>query len=330
MKMKKIKNYILTFIICLFGSFVVSNYVGAVPNNAYEDSSNVSVVVPNAKLDNQGNIISSNILAVTDINSNYSNSVGSMTYTADSGSGRLTLNGSFSGSLGGFNFNLPFPINTDSSKTYTFAFINKTGSCSSTASGNVWAIGLNSPLLSIRCDTSTNDYITYKGGSMSNLSLWVNIKGNTGSSGTTTFNNFSFQIAVFEGNWSGVTYYSRPGEILFYSSEGYNENEVYANGYDNGYSVGSTEGNRIGYNEGYEAGQTYAFDNGYQQGYNEGYINGTGEDNTLVGMVTAIIETPFNMFADIFNVNFLGVNLASFFFSIISVLIIYWLIRKLL
>lgn len=96
--------------------------------------------------------------------------------------------------------------------------------------------------------------------------------------------------------------------------------------YDVGYRVGYTHGK----NDGYGLGNTTGYDKGYSDGYKKAsQIVSKPGNNTLVGMVGTLIETPVNMFIDIFNFEFLGVNLVTFFFSLLSLIIVVWLIKYL-
>lgn len=104
-------------------------------------------------------------------------------------------------------------------------------------------------------------------------------------------------------------------------------NNSYALGYTNGYNNGATSGEKVGYENGFVNGEKEGYFNGFNAGLLHQEENGP---NTLGGMVSALISTPFNMLSDFFNFNFLGVNLSDFFFSIMSLLIVIWLIKEFL
>lgn len=92
----------------------------------------------------------------------------------------------------------------------------------------------------------------------------------------------------------------------------------YNTGYDKGNSNGYNTGYRSGYDKGYNEGKAY----GYNEGFNEGYEQGTGGNNTLVGMIYAIVDVPFKVLKDSMNFNFLGINVADFIFSALTMIIV--------
>lgn len=92
----------------------------------------------------------------------------------------------------------------------------------------------------------------------------------------------------------------------------------YNTGYDKGNSNGYNTGYQSGYDKGYNEGKAY----GYNEGFNEGYEQGTGSDNTLVGMIYAIVDVPFKVLKDSMNFNFLGINVADFIFSALTMIIV--------
>lgn len=92
----------------------------------------------------------------------------------------------------------------------------------------------------------------------------------------------------------------------------------YNTGYDKGNSNGYNTGYQSGYDKGYNEGKAY----GHNEGFNEGYEQGTGSDNTLVGMIYAIVDAPFKVLKDSMNFNFLGINVADFIFSALTMIIV--------
>lgn len=78
------------------------------------------------------------------------------------------------------------------------------------------------------------------------------------------------------------------------------------------------------YNNGYTAGNNAGYENGYLEG-----VNDTETDsNTLTGLFNAVLTSPVNMIANIFNFEFLGVNISALIFSIVSMFIVIWLIKR--
>lgn len=92
----------------------------------------------------------------------------------------------------------------------------------------------------------------------------------------------------------------------------------YNTGYDKGNSIGYNSGYQSGYDKGYNEGKAYS----YNEGFNEGYEQGAGSNNTLVGMIYAIVDVPFKVLKDSMNFNFLGINVADFIFSALTMIIV--------
>ncbi len=92
----------------------------------------------------------------------------------------------------------------------------------------------------------------------------------------------------------------------------------YNTGYDKGNSMGYNAGYQSGYDKGYNEGKAY----GYNEGFNKGYEQGAGGNNTLVGMIYAIVDAPFKVLKDSMNFNFLGINVADFIFSALTMIIV--------
>ncbi len=88
--------------------------------------------------------------------------------------------------------------------------------------------------------------------------------------------------------------------------------------YDKGNSNGYNTGYQSGYDKGYNEGKAY----GYNEGFNKGYEQGAGGNNTLVGMIYAIVDAPFKVLKDSMNFNFLGINVADFIFSALTMIIV--------
>ncbi|MDE6242312.1 MAG: hypothetical protein K2M08_07845 [Anaeroplasmataceae bacterium] len=96
----------------------------------------------------------------------------------------------------------------------------------------------------------------------------------------------------------------------------------YGQGFNAGYTSGLENGKEQGYNNGFNDGIEQGKNEGYQSGYNQGYTDGSGSDNTLVGMMFAIVDAPFQILKDSMNFNFLGVNIADFIFSFITLILV--------
>lgn len=87
--------------------------------------------------------------------------------------------------------------------------------------------------------------------------------------------------------------------------------------YQQGFNNGKNEGLSIGYDNGYSVGSS----SGYNEGLEEGKIIGAVESNdySFFGLISAVIDTPIQLFKSLFNFNFLGVNLFAFFTSILTI-----------
>lgn len=87
-----------------------------------------------------------------------------------------------------------------------------------------------------------------------------------------------------------------------------------------------------GYNEGYELGVRNGFESGRSQGYDAGYAKGVADSNeyTWNGLIGSVIDVPVQAFTSLFNFEILGVNMASFFFALLSVCIVLVVIKMIL
>lgn len=83
--------------------------------------------------------------------------------------------------------------------------------------------------------------------------------------------------------------------------------------YDRGYEAGKQDGVQQGYESGYNAGDSI----GYNRGYSEGIEN--ANQYTFRRLITAVIDTPVQVFTDLFNFEILGVNLTGFFLGLFSI-----------
>lgn len=118
-------------------------------------------------------------------------------------------------------------------------------------------------------------------------------------------------------------------------------NQGYNTGYDEGYSAGYSYGHDIGYDDGVEDGSSdfistpqfeNAINNSYTDGYNDGYTEGTlsGNPYTFKNLFFAVFDVPVQVITGLFNWNFLGVNLKDFVFTILTLGLIAFLIKRIL
>lgn len=101
--------------------------------------------------------------------------------------------------------------------------------------------------------------------------------------------------------WNNVNYECLSSTIQIVSEPEYSFQE----GYDLGYQVG------------YEAGESV------------GYIDGVDDSNTYTfsSLISSIVDVPIRAFSSLFNFEVLGINLASFFFSLLTICIVLLIVK---
>lgn len=82
------------------------------------------------------------------------------------------------------------------------------------------------------------------------------------------------------------------------------------------------------YNEGYAVGKK----EGYSNGYEVGVVAGASSANeyTFDGLLSAVFDVPVRTFTSLFNFDLLGINLANFFLSLLTLAIIIAVVRRLI
>lgn len=124
-------------------------------------------------------------------------------------------------------------------------------------------------------------------------------------------------------------------------------NEGYREGYDEGYELGYQFGEDHGYQEGQQDGISAGYQNGYNIGFNEGrqegYDIGYGqgyEDGQAhpvykdayeldIGEIfSGVSSVPKNIINTVFDINLFGINVAGFLGSILIVVIVAFVIKK--
>ena len=102
-------------------------------------------------------------------------------------------------------------------------------------------------------------------------------------------------------------------------------NAGFANGYMNGYDVG--------YSDGYSTAQEKEYTNGYNvgktEGYNTGYNAGAaaGNDYTFVRLLTAVVDAPIQAFSGLMDFTILGINMKSFYLSLLTACVMITMIK---
>ena len=132
-------------------------------------------------------------------------------------------------------------------------------------------------------------------------SPYMNIYRNTIDDTLLEYNSHAYGIPLADG----IRYY-----------EWYLANKDVAGGYQSGY------------NKGYEMGKTQGYNNGYNAGYNQGVAD--ENDYTFDGLLSAIFDVPVRTFTSLFNFDILGVNLTSFFLSMLTLAVVIAITRGLL
>lgn len=94
-------------------------------------------------------------------------------------------------------------------------------------------------------------------------------------------------------------------------------------GYDEGYDYGYDDGEHDGYNEGASEG----YQDGYEAGYDEGIKKGEEVNANLGDMFLNILDSPRQAISNILNFEFLGINLASLVFFLITAILVVVIIK---
>lgn len=99
--------------------------------------------------------------------------------------------------------------------------------------------------------------------------------------------------------------------------------------YSQGYDVGFAEGNNAGYYNGFEMGYDKGYGDGFPDGKDVGYYDGVADagDYSFFSLISSLIDAPIQAFTGLFNFEVLGVNLASFFFALLSVCVVLTIVK---
>ena len=99
--------------------------------------------------------------------------------------------------------------------------------------------------------------------------------------------------------------------------------------YEIGVEVGKDIGYRDGLKDGYASGKIDGYDLGKADGRDLGYQEGLNDAHqfTFFNFFTAIFDVPIRALTGLFNFEFLGINLWAFLRSIITVAVIYFVIK---
>lgn len=108
----------------------------------------------------------------------------------------------------------------------------------------------------------------------------------------------------------------------FWNGYEYAKDENYNNGYDEGYLSGKDDFYSSGYDDGYSSG--------YGVGFSEGESSALSSKDTFKSFMYSIIDAPFNVLSNAFSFEVFGINLSYFLISIVSLLLVAVVIRKLI
>lgn len=133
---------------------------------------------------------------------------------------------------------------------------------------------------------------------------------------------FSIRIPCdMTGENAHIASYFEYTDRYYYLVGTFLDDDVFKEGYDSGYSIGEN----VGYDKGYTTGNNV----GYNNGYNAGRIDGIADANnySFFSLISAVIDVPVQAFMGLFNFELLGVNLADFFLSLLTLSFIVTLLR---
>lgn len=102
--------------------------------------------------------------------------------------------------------------------------------------------------------------------------------------------------------------------------------------YSQGYDVGFADGNNTGYDNGYDIGFEDGHNEGFSEGKDVGYYYGVADagDYSFFSLISSLIDAPIQAFTGLFNFELLGVNLASFFFALLTVCVVLTIVKMII
>lgn len=103
----------------------------------------------------------------------------------------------------------------------------------------------------------------------------------------------------------------------------------YQGGYDDGYAYGYSDGEKFGQQSGYADGYKAGFAVGETSGKNTGYQEGVSaaNDYSFFSLISAVVDVPIQAFTSLFDFEILGINMQSFFLSLMTVCVIIAVLR---
>lgn len=105
------------------------------------------------------------------------------------------------------------------------------------------------------------------------------------------------------------------------------EASAYQDGYNAGININQTASYNTGYDTGYNAGfsegQQASADNGYLNGYNDGVTSSNG----AMRFIYAFFSAPFVFISNLFNFELFGINFYTIILTILSIVLIYFVLK---
>lgn len=122
------------------------------------------------------------------------------------------------------------------------------------------------------------------------------------------------QIGLYAESISGNV-----GNYWLYHTDMYLGNSPFPVGIDFDSVLDST------YEQGFNAGQT----NGYDQGYNIGYNKGISDSNvySFSSLMSSVIDAPIKAVMSAFDFEFLGTNMRSFLYSLLTIALVLFVVK---
>lgn len=118
------------------------------------------------------------------------------------------------------------------------------------------------------------------------------------------------------------------GQFLYYYEEYLAHIGDYDKGYKEGYNNGLKAPNQSQFNEGYEIGKEAGYNNGYARGKADGLA--LADVATFDDLMSSVFDIPVRTFTNLFSFDVLGVNLANFFLSILTLCVVLAVVKMLI
>lgn len=206
---------------------------------------------------------------------------------------------------------------------------------------------LTSQTSSIPISTSSNNIYLYTGSSRFNIDVKFS---NTGFISDIYKIELGSKRVNYSGSGIGNTYYYDFNFIRYYDTNDYyvefsflifgdasSAGFQYLRFNNRTYFITNIFSDSQIYQQGYTQGladnQQNIYDNGYNAGYDVGYGNGVTDgradanDYSFVSLIGAVVDVPVQTFLGLFEFEILGVNLASFFLSLLTFAVIIFVIK---